>query len=80
MGNKTPSGEAKYLLEHPLLNELLDGLERDAFEEGASAKPSDDEKRRTAMQKVNAIRTLRQELKSRASGEEDQPAPKVSVA
>jgi len=56
-------GAAEKLLNDPLLNEILDGLERDAFELCVNAKPSDDEQRRTTTQEIRAIRSLRGKLK-----------------
>jgi hypothetical protein len=64
-----PNGEAERLLNHPLFNEIFDALESDAMEVAVQAKPSDDETRRTAMNEIRAIRSLRQKLKTRASGE-----------
>lgn len=55
-------GEAEYLINHPLMQELLDGIEHEAIEAGIQAAPDDDDTRRTAAFKVQAIRTLRRQL------------------
>ncbi|QAX31307.1 hypothetical protein [Leisingera sp. NJS204] len=74
-----PSGAAQRLLNDPLLNEILDEMERDAFETGVNAAPPNDEQRRNSMMEVRAIRSLRQQLKTRAAGKTKQPN-RVSVA
>lgn len=61
-------GAAEQLLNHPLLTEIFDGLERSAIERAVNAKPSDDEMRRTCTQEVRAIRAVRRELDLRAKG------------
>ena len=59
---RQPSGEAEYLLTHPLLGQILDGQEQRAVEAAVQAAAGDDSTRRTAMFKVQAIRELRREL------------------
>lgn len=68
MPDNQPSGEAEYLLNHPLLTEILAGLEQEAVEHGVNAPVGDDQTRRTAMERVRVIRDLRQELQSLAEG------------
>ena len=63
-----PNGEAERLVEHPIINEIFDELERDAMEMSIQSKASDDETRRTMMNEIRAIRALRQKLKSLAKG------------
>lgn len=63
-----PNGEAEYLLNHPLLAEILSDLEQDAVEQGVNAPADDDQTRRTAMERVRVIRDLRQELRDLAEG------------
>ena len=60
-------GAAEYLRDHPLLNEIFDGMERDAMERAIYAKPDDDHTRRDALHHVHAIRDVRAELKRRAA-------------
>jgi len=71
--DKQPNGEAERLLNHPLFNEIFDGLENDAMEVAVQAKPSDDETRRTSMNEIRAIRSLRQKLKTLAEGKTTLP-------
>jgi len=59
---RQPSGEAEYLLTHPLLGQILDGQEQRAVEAAVQAAAGDDSTRRTAMFKIQAIRELRREL------------------
>lgn len=63
-----PSGEAMRLHTDSYLNEILDGMERDAFEKCASANPSDHETRQISMLEVRAIRSLRTKLNTLAEG------------
>lgn len=63
-----PSGAALALLHDPLLNEILDAMESEAIERGILANPSDDEQRRVSMMEARAIRSLREQLKTRAAG------------
>lgn len=72
MSNR-PNGDAEMLLNHPLINQIFDGLEADAMETSVYANPSDDETRRTAMNEVRAIRALRLKLKTLAEGKTTQP-------
>ena len=58
------AGEAEYLLNNELLNEIFAGIERDALELGINASTADDEKRRCAMGEVRAIRSVREKLKA----------------
>lgn len=74
-----PSGAAQRLVNDPMLNEILDELERAALESGVTADPSDDEKRRVSMTEVRAIRSLRRQLKTRAAGK-TKSVTRVSVA
>lgn len=74
-----PNGRAEALASDPLLNELLDDMERAAFERCVNAKPSDDETRRTATTEVRAIQSLRQQLQSLSRGKTT-PAARGSVA
>lgn len=62
------SGHAEMLANDQLLNDILDGLERDAMEMGVNANPSDDETRRISAMEVRAIRSLRGKLASLAKG------------
>ena len=68
-----PNGEAERLLNHPLINEIFDELENDAMEVAVQAKASDDETRRTSMNEIRAIRSLRQKLKTLAEGKTKLP-------
>lgn len=61
-------GAAEQLLNHPLLKEIFDKLERSAMERAINAKPADDEQRRICTQEVRAIRAVRRELSLRAEG------------
>lgn len=63
-----PSGEAQTLLDSPLLNEIFDAIEADAFEGIVSAKSADDETRRLLSMEVQAIRSVRKQLSTRAAG------------
>lgn len=74
-----PSGAALQLVNDPLLNEILDDMEGAAVEAAIHAAPSDDEKRRTSLTEVRAIRSLRQQLKARAAGK-TKSATRVPVA
>lgn len=69
-----PLGEAQYLLEHKLLNEIFDKLEHDATERAIHARASDDETRRTSLEEVRAIRHVRAELKTLAEGSTNRKA------
>lgn len=71
-------GAAEYLRDHPLLNEIFDGLEKDATERAIHAKPDDDETRRDALHQVRAIRNVRRELERKASPAN--PKPRGAVA
>lgn len=56
--------EAKYLCDHEGLNEIFDGLERDALELCVNCPVGDDETRREATGEVRAIRSVRRKLKA----------------
>lgn len=71
--NDLPNGEAERLLNHPLFDEIFDELENGAMEVAVQAKPSDDETRRTSMNEIRAIRSLRQKLKTLAEGKTTLP-------
>lgn len=71
-------GAAEYLRDHPLLNEIFDGLERDAMERSVGAKAEDDETRRDTMHRVRVIRDVRGKLARLA--EPTNPKPRGSVA
>ncbi len=68
-----PSGAAQQLLSNPLLNEILDEMERGAVEAAVNAPLSDDEQRRVSTMEVRAIRSLRSQLEIRAAGTTKQP-------
>lgn len=74
-----PNGEAEQLLNSKLLNEIFDGLERDAIEDGINADLSDDEQRRISSMEVRAIRSLRGKLQALAEPK-TKPAQRGSVA
>jgi len=78
MDDTQKQGEAHYLLQHPLLNEILDGIERQAVETAVFARPSDDETRRTTMETVRVVRSLREQLAEIA--EPTKPTRKASIA
>lgn len=63
-----PSGEAQTLLDSPMLNDIFDDLEARAFEGIVSAMSADDETRRLLSMEVQAIRSVRKQLASRAAG------------
>ena len=71
--DEPPLGEAQSLLENPLLQSLFSEMEASAFEDCVDARPDDDERRRIAMQKVQAIRDLRAQLKTLAEGKTKRP-------
>ena len=54
--------QAKWISEHPIVTEILREMEQDAIENAVNANTKDDETRRTAMNKVRAIRELKQQL------------------
>ncbi len=66
-----PSGEADYLLRHPLLNEILDRLESDAKE--AIINTDDEARRATHVLEVRTIRNLRQQLTTLSKGKTKPP-------
>jgi hypothetical protein len=74
-----PNGEAERLINSPLLNKILDGMEASAIEAAVTANPSDDEQRRISAMEVRAIRSLRKQLKALAEPE-TKPAARGSVA
>jgi len=70
------AGEAKYLHDSELLNEIFDKLEANAFEWALGAHFGDDETRRIAIGEVRAIRSVRGKLKAMLS---TNPAPGAVV-
>jgi len=74
-----PSGAALELVNSPLLNEILDGFERDAIDAAINAHPSDDETRRVATTEARAIQSLRGKLLSLSKGT-TKPPKRGSVA
>ena len=54
--------QAKWISEHPVVTQILREMEQDAIENAVNANTKDDETRRTAMNKVRAIRELKQQL------------------
>lgn len=69
-----PNGEAEALLNSPLLKAMLAAMEADAVELAVSAKPSDDDKRRHAMERVQVIRAIRADLRLYAEGKATAPS------
>lgn len=67
------NGDAEYLLNHPLLNAQFDRMEADAIETAVAAKLNDDETRRNAMERVRAIRSIRQDFRLYAEGKATAP-------
>lgn len=70
-----PSGEADYLLSHPLLSEILNGIESDAVE--AAIETDDTVTRDQLIREIRAVRTLRQTLKTLAEGKTTRPQPRT---
>lgn len=66
--DRLPNGNAQRLQDDPLLNEILDKMEKDALERCVFADPSDDEMRRVSTMEVRAIKSLRAQLKTLAEG------------
>ena len=58
------NGEAKYLHDSELLNEIFDKMEANAFEWAVGVPFADDESRRIAIAEVRAIRSVRGKLKA----------------
>ncbi|CCO44668.1 conserved hypothetical protein [Vibrio nigripulchritudo SOn1] len=62
----SPNGEAERLLNHPLIHQILDDLERDALD--AIINTNDERHRAEHVWEVRSIRSLRQKLKTLAEG------------
>ena len=76
-------GAAEYLRDHPLLNEIFDGLERQAMETAIYAHvnpelPDPDLEMRRAMLHLRAIRDVRAELELRAKPQGSRPRRAVA--
>lgn len=66
--DELPDGEAERLVKHPIIVNIFDDLEKEAMEIAIHSKPKDDETRRTCMNEIRAIRSLRQKLTELAQG------------
>lgn len=73
MQNSPPNAAAERLVNDDLVNELLDGMEREALNCAIDAHPSDDEQRRVSTTEVRVIRTFREKLKSLSEGSTNFP-------
>jgi len=73
MTHDNPNGEADYLLNHPLINTILNALETDAID--AVINTNDEDRRLQHVFEVRAIRALRQKLKTLAEGKARLPTP-----
>lgn len=62
----TDSGDARFLIEHPLMNRLLDEMERNATDSAIHAKYEDHEARQAFCAEARAVRALRSKLKALA--------------
>lgn len=58
------NGEAQWLLDNELLNEIFAQIERDAIETAIGAQLGDDDMRRNATGEVRAIRGVRRKLEA----------------
>lgn len=66
-----PSGEAEYLLNHPLLQDIFGELEHEATE--AAIETDNTVARDMLVREVRTIRNLRQKLKTLAEGKTTRP-------
>lgn len=55
--------DAKMLIDHPLVNEIFDALEREAMSAAINAAPLEHDLRAARMAEIRAIRSLRQRLR-----------------
>ena len=62
MNPKDRASLAEQIISNPLLDVVLDELERDAIERGIYAQPNDDPTRASAMAEVRAVRAFRAAL------------------
>lgn len=70
-----PNGAAEALLNDPLLRAIFAAMESDAVELAVSAKPTDDDKRRYALMRVQVLREIQRNLSLYAEGKA--PAPEA---
>ena len=68
--------DAQWISQHPVVAEILNEMEQDAIENAVNANTKDDETRRSAMNKVRAIRELRQQINQIAENKMPQTTKK----
>jgi hypothetical protein len=76
----TDSGDASFLIEHPLFVRLLDELEKDATNAAIYASYDDHEARQAHCAEARAIRALRTKLKALAEQGSAKPVRRGAVA
>lgn len=68
-----PNGAAQRLIDDPLVTEILASLETEATERALDTRPDQEPDRALARCEVQAIRALREQLKTLAKGKTKRP-------
>lgn len=80
MNAQEKANAARMLIEHPLITELFEELEKSAVDVAMYAAPTDHETRAAKLTEARAIRALRQQLSTLVSEGEAKQTFKGSVA